>query len=86
MAAELVALVGGLASALAVVATSMRKRLDVDVDEMRSRVSDLTERLTSAEKELGQLRAELVKAEGRIFALTRLLAAHGIDEPSGATT
>lgn len=76
---EAVALIGGLASALAVVATSFRKRADVDIEELRTRESDLSTRLGDAEKRIGQLRAALVACEDRVFKLLRLLAANGIN-------
>lgn len=83
MDGENVALVlGGLGSVLAVVLPALRKRQDVDVDELRERVSDLSTRLAKAEEENGHLRAELIRLEALVFSLRRLLAAHGITEPA----
>lgn len=79
---DAVALIGGVASAVALLSTTVRKRQDLDVDEMRQRTGDLSTRLADAEKEIGSLRAALVKCEQAAFALRRLLAAHGIQEPS----
>lgn len=75
---DLVALIGGCASAVAVLSTSMRTRQDLDVDEIKKRTEDLTTRLSASEKEIGELRSQLVQCEENNFALRRLLAANGI--------
>jgi hypothetical protein len=77
---DLVALLGAAASAIALLMTTLRKRQDVDVSELKTRTTDLSSRLTEAEKEVGTLRAALLHAEERIFKLLRLLAKHGIRE------
>lgn len=79
MGTDAVALLGGVASAVAVIATSFRRRQDVDLDELQKRVTDLTARLADAEEQIGHLRAQLVAAESRVFQLSRVLAANGID-------
>lgn len=81
MGAEVAAAITGAASAIAVIVTSLRRRKDVDLDELQQRVSDLTDRLESAEGKIGDLRSQLVTAEGQIFLLRRTIASHGIPDP-----
>lgn len=77
---DLVALLGAGASAIALLMTSLRKRQDVDVSELKIRTDDQAKRLAEAEKEVSALRAALIKSEAVIFRLRQILARHGIQE------
>lgn len=78
--AELIALVGAVASAIAVIATSVRKRQDTDVDELRKRAEVLERKVQAMGDELEQVRAEAIACERTVYQLRRLLAQHGIEE------
>lgn len=77
---DLVALLGAAASAIALLMTTLRKRQDVDVSELKIRTTDLSTRLNEAAEEVSSLRKALLKSEERVFKLLRILARHGIEE------
>lgn len=82
METGLAALVAAVASAVAVVVTALRKRRDVDVDELLRRIADLTSRVERLESDLDTARDELVHTEHHNFVLRRTLAANGIADPT----
>lgn len=84
MEAGIVAVISGVASAIAVIITSLRKRRDVDVDEMKIRIKKLTGRIERAEAKIAELRSKLVNYEGVIFRLRSVLARNGIQDPTKA--
>lgn len=77
---DLVALLGAGASAIALLMTTLRKRQDLDVSELKTRSIEQATRLDEAEKEVTALRAALIQCEEVVFKLRRILAKHGIRE------
>jgi hypothetical protein len=77
---DLVALLGAGASAIALLMTTLRKRQDLDVSELKTRATEQATRLDEAEKEVSALRAALIQCEEVVFKLRRILAKHGIRE------
>lgn len=76
------ALIAAIASAVAVIVTSLRKRKDVDINEVIARSKALEKRVETLEKTVDALQAELVDTEHDRFVLRRTLAAHGITDPT----
>lgn len=77
------------AAALAVVIMALRKRRDVDVEDMQKRLTELTERVELLESEAVEGRAELSKArdtlvtrDRQVFLLRSSLARHGHPDPT----
>lgn len=79
---EVAAMIAAVASAIAISITALRKRKDVDVNELQTRVGDLTERVTHLETRLDATQDELVQVEWDNFTLRRTLAANGIPDPT----
>lgn len=77
---DLVALLGAGASAIALLMTTLRKRQDLDVSELKTRATEQANRLADAEKEVSALRAALIQCEEVVFKLRRILVKHGIRE------
>lgn len=77
---DLVALIGAGASAIALLMTTLRKRQDLDVGELKTRAADDKRRADDAEKEVSALRAALIQCEEVVFKLRRILVRHGIEE------
>lgn len=86
MGTEAFAAIAGIASAVAVVVTSLRKRKDVDYEELQKRVVDLEARIKELEPVVVELRRELLATEAREFKLRRVLLAHGIPDPTEASS
>lgn len=80
--ASMAAVVAACASAVAVIITALRKRRDVDIEDLQKRVTNLTQRLDLIEEELDSTRSDLVEAEHDRFVLRRTLAQHGIPDPT----
>ena len=77
---DLVALLGAGASAIALLMTTLRKRQDLDVGELKTRNTEQARRLAEAEKEVSALRAALIQCEEVVFKLRRILVKNGIQE------
>lgn len=77
---DLIALLGAGASAIALLMTTLRKRQDLDVSELKTRSTEQATRLTEAEKEVSALRAALIQCEEVVFKLRRILVKNGIQE------
>lgn len=77
---DLVALLGAGASAIALLMTTLRKRQDVDVSELKTRMTEETKRREEAEQEVDTLRTELIDCERISHRRQRLLARHDIQE------
>lgn len=77
---DLVALLGAGASAIALLMTTLRKRQDLDVGELKTRSTEQAQRLADAEKEVSAMRAALIQCEEVVFKLRRILAKNGIQE------
>lgn len=71
-----------IASSVAIVVTALRKRRDVNYAEMQQRIDGLVERVEHLEGALDSTQAELVVAERDRFKLRRVLAQHGIADPT----
>lgn len=75
-------LIAALAAAVATIILALRKRQDVDVDELIKRVTSLESRVEELESDLTTTRASLVAADRNTFVLRRTLAQHGIPDPT----
>lgn len=82
MGADQYAFLGALAAAIAIIVQSVRKRKDVDITEVLKQNASLAERVGLLETNVAVLQTELVKAEHDRFTLRRVLAGHGISDPT----
>lgn len=82
MGADQLALIAAIASAVAAIAVSLRKRKDVDINEILARSKALEKRVETLEVTVETLQSELVEAEHDRFLLRRTLAKHGISDPT----
>lgn len=84
--ANVAAVVAAIASAIAVIITALRKRRDVDIEDLKKRIINLVSRVEALENDLETTRADLVDAEHDRFILRRTLAANGIADPTMEAT
>lgn len=79
---NIVAFLSGLAALASVAITSLRKRKDVSVEEMRQRIKDQDARIDELEDDLAVAQASAL-AKGRdCFLLRTVLADRGIPDPT----
>lgn len=82
MGGDQYAFITALAAAIAVIVHSVRKRKDVDIIEVLKQNASLVKRVEVLESTVAVLQTELVQAEHDRFTLRRVLAGHGISDPT----
>jgi hypothetical protein len=79
---NVISVISALAAAAAIAMTSLRKRKDVSITELDTRVKRLSEEVIDLETDRDAAR-ETANMNGRqLFTVRQVLAAHGITDPT----
>lgn len=85
--------IAAIASAIAIITLSLRKRRDLNYEEMKKRITTLEtdlgearDRIEVLEERIGEKDWELVNADRNVFVLRRVLAQNGLKDPTMEAT